>query len=73
MTNNSYSKEYAKLAKKLKQARIKAGLDQTDLAELLGKTQSYISKVEEAKLQIDIFELKKLSKLFKKDINYFIS
>ena len=73
MINNSYSKEYQKLAKKIRQARIKAGLDQTDLAKLLGKSQSYISKVEETKLHIDIFELKKLSARFKKSINYFIS
>ena len=73
MIKNHYPNQYKKLSNKLKQARLKAGLEQTDLAKLLRKSQSYISKIEEAKLHIDIFELKKLSKLFKKDINYFIS
>ena len=72
MTKNHYSKQYEKLSSKLKQAQLKAGLEQTDLAKLLGKSQSYISKIQEAKLHIDIFELKALSELFKKDINYFI-
>ena len=73
MAKNHFAKEYKKLSQKLKAERIKSGLEQTDLAKKLGKTQSYISKIEEAKLHIDIFELKKLASLYKKDINYFIS
>ena len=72
MTKNPYTREYKKLAEKLKAERIKAGLEQKDLAKILGKSQSYISKIEEGKLHIDIFELKALSKLYKKHINYFI-
>ena len=67
-----YSKEYKRLSIKLKETRIKSGLKQTTLAHKIGKSQSYISKIEKNKLRIDIFELKELSKLFKKDTHYFI-
>ncbi len=73
MNKSPYSKEYKKLARKLKSKRLEAGLEQKDLAKKLNKAQSYISKIEEGKLHIDIFELKTLSKLCKKDINYFIN
>ncbi len=72
MKKNPYSKEYKNLGQKLKSERLKASLEQKDLSKVIGKTQSYISKIEEGKLRIDLFELKQLSKLYKKDINYFI-
>ena len=72
MKKNRFAKEYKKLAQKLKEERKKAYLEQIDLAQRLGKTQSYISKIETGHRYIDVFELKELSQIFKKDINYFI-
>jgi transcriptional regulator with XRE-family HTH domain len=70
---NIYSEEQAYLVKKLKQARLEANLDQSTVAEKLERSQSYVSKVESGQLRIDVIELKRFAKIYKKDINYFIS
>jgi len=56
----------------LKKARIKAGLDQIVVAKLLGKSQSYISKIESGQRRIDIFQLRNLAKIYKKSLDYFL-
>ena len=73
MKKNRFAKEYKKLAQKIRDERKKAHLEQAELALRLGKVQSYISKIETGHRYIDVFELKELSHIFKKDINYFIS
>jgi len=72
MNKTIYSNDYSFLTKQLKTARLNAGLNQTEVASLLGKTQSYISKVESGQLRIDIIQLKELAKLYNKDIEYFL-
>lgn len=72
MNKTIYSNDYNFLTKQLKSARIESALNQTEVAKLLGKTQSYISKVESGQLRIDIIQLKELAKLYKKDISYFL-
>jgi transcriptional regulator with XRE-family HTH domain len=67
-----YSQEHKRLVKRLVKARIKVGLTQTEAAKLLGKSQSYIAKIEVGQRKIDVIELKRLSKLYKKPINYFL-
>jgi len=64
-----YSKEYKSLLGKLKRARIKSGLTQVEIAKKLGKPQSFISKVERGERRLDIIELKKISNLYKTDLN----
>jgi len=73
MKKTRFAKEYKNLAQKLKDARKKAHLEQAELAIRLGKHQSYISKIETGNRHIDIFELKEISHILKKDINYFIN
>ena len=73
MKKTRFAKEYKKLAQKLKDVRKKANIEQVELAARLGKPQSYISKIETGTRHVDIFELKELGLLLKKDINYFIS
>ncbi len=67
-----YSKEHRTLVQRLKKARKEAGLDQEEAAKLLGVTQSYISKMESGQRRIDIVQLKRFAKLYKKQIHYFI-
>ena len=73
MTKTIYTKEYKVIIQKLKKARQSAGLKQNEVAKKLGKPQSYISKVESGERRIDIVELKQLSKIYKKDINFFLN
>lgn len=68
-----YTKDYKKVIEKLKKARVSAGLTQVEVAKILKKPQSYISKVERGDQRIDIIELKSLAKLYKKSVQCFIS
>lgn len=72
MKKTRFAKEYKKLAQKLRDTRKKAHIEQAELAARLGKQQSYISKIETGNRHIDVFELKELSRILKKDIHYFI-
>lgn len=72
MTKTIYSKEHKFLTEQLKRARIEVGLDQEKVAELLGKTQSFISKIESGQRRIDVVQLKEFAKIYKKPLNYFI-
>jgi len=72
MTTTIYSKEHRMLVERLKKARKEAGLDQEAVAKLLRVTQSYISKMESGQRRIDIVQLKRFAKAYKKKIDYFL-
>lgn len=72
MNKTIYSKDQKFLVEQLKKSRIKAGLDQIVVAKLLGKSQSYISKIESGQRRIDIFQLRNLAKIYKKSLDYFL-
>ena len=55
-------KEYIKIIKKLKAARLAAGLTQVTLAKKLGVDQTFISKYESRERRLDIIEVKKICK-----------
>jgi transcriptional regulator with XRE-family HTH domain len=72
MVKTIYSKEHRTLIERLKRARKESGLDQKDVANLLGVSQSYISKMESGQKRIDIVQLKRFAKVYKKKIDYFL-
>ena len=72
MGKTIYTKEHAHLVAQLKKARVHAGLRQNVVADRLGHTQSYISKLEAGQRRIDIVQLKRLAKLYKKELDYFL-
>ena len=72
MTKSIYTKEYKKVIERLKNARLEAGLKQSEVAKKLAEPQSYISKIEMGERRIDVTELKELARIYKKDINHFI-
>ena len=43
-----------------------------EVAEKLGRTQSYISKVEAGQLRLDLIQLGEFAKLYKKNLSYFV-
>lgn len=67
-----YSTEYKKVIHRLKEARKETGLTQVQVAKHMKKPQSYISKVEAGEQRIDVVELNRFAKLYKKEVNYFI-
>ena len=66
MNKTIYSKDHQYLIGQLKKARKEAGLEQKEVASLLGRTQSYVSKVESGQRRIDIVQLKELARIYKK-------
>ena len=73
MKKTIYSQDHKRIVERLKLAREQAKLDQTEVAKRLGKTQSYISKLESGQRRIDLVQLKTISKLYKKPLDFFIS
>lgn len=72
MDKTIYEGEYKTFIKRLKKAREESGLTQVQVAKKFGCTQAYISKVESGQLRVDVLELKKFSKIYGKDANYFV-
>ena len=58
MEKSIYSQEYSLFLEQLRNAREIKGLTQTQVAERLGQTQSFVSKVERGERRIDIVELR---------------
>ena len=67
-----YTKDHNAIVKRLKTARIEAGLGQVEVAKKLGKTQSYLSKIESGQRRFDVLQLKEFAKLYKKPLDYFV-
>jgi transcriptional regulator with XRE-family HTH domain len=72
MNKSVYTKDYKEIIKRLKTGRIEAGLAQQEVADKLGKPQSYISKIESGERRLDVAEIKKFAVIYKKDISFFI-
>ena len=68
MSKSIHNSEYKTVIKKLREA---AGLTQAEAAEKLGKPQSYISKIERGERRVDIVELNKLGRIYKKSLSNF--
>ena len=67
-----YEKEHKAIVERLKKARIEADLGQVEVAKKLGKTQSYVSKIESGQRRFDVLQLKEFAKLYKKSLDYFV-
>lgn len=72
MNKSVYSKEYKDIIERLKTARIEAGFSQQEVADKLGKPQSYVSKIESGERRLDVAEVKKFSDIYKKEISQLI-
>lgn len=58
-----YSEEYQRVINALKKARKDKGMTQAQLAEALGKPQSFIAKVENGERRLDVVEFVHLARL----------
>lgn len=60
MEKSIHTSEQKKLQRLLRQIRRGAGLRQEDLAKLLGKRQSFVSKYEAGERRLDLLELRQV-------------
>ena len=72
MIKSIHTKEYADFVKKLRKARMEMGLTQVQVAKKLKRPQSHISNIESGQQRVDVVELQRFAKLYKKEVNYFI-
>ena len=56
MSKSAYTKAHQMLVTTLAQMRREAGLHQADLAQKIGKDQSYISNIERGQRRVDVIE-----------------
>ena len=73
MPRTIYKEEHRKIVERLKKARLAAGLSQIEVAEKLGKTQSYVSKIESGQRRFDVLQLKEFAEVYKKTLSFFIN
>ena len=72
MVKSIQTKEYAYFVQKLRKARMEAGLTQVEVAKKLRRPQSHISNVESGQQRVDVIELQRFSKIYDKNIDYFL-
>lgn len=66
-----YNADYAVFLMRLKEARKASGLRQTEVAERMGRAQSWVSKIEAGELRVDFIELVYLARLYGQSLSYF--
>lgn len=72
MDKTIYTQEHRAIVQRLIKARKEIGLKQEDVAKLLERTQSFVSKVEAGQKRIDVVELKQFARIYKKPLGFFI-
>lgn len=72
MKKSIHTNERADFVKRLKKARLEAGLTQGEVAKKLGCSQSWVSKIELGELRVEAIWLNRLAKLYGKNVNYFL-
>ena len=72
MDKTIFTKTHRDLVSRLVKARKASKLRQEDVAKKLGRTQSYISKIEAGQRRIDTVQLKEFAAIYKKKIQDFI-
>lgn len=56
MAKSQHRERLAKVARLLKETRLKAGMTQQDLADKLGRSQSFVAKYEGNERRLDVVE-----------------
>lgn len=72
MDKTIFTDSHRRLVSKLLKARQKVRLRQVDAARKLGRTQSYISKIESGQRRIDTVQLEEFARIYKKKIDFFL-
>ncbi|ATZ96564.1 helix-turn-helix domain-containing protein [Dickeya fangzhongdai] len=62
-----YSLEYQSVIKILREARIKQGITQENLANALGRPQSFVAKIENGERRLDVVEFAHIAHLLSVD------
>ncbi|MEI7144729.1 helix-turn-helix transcriptional regulator [Pectobacterium brasiliense] len=64
-----YSNEYQSVIKTLREARIEKGMTQENLANALGRPQSFVAKIENGERRLDVVEFVHIAYLLSVDVS----
>ncbi len=70
---SQYDRRYQLLIRRLREARLEAGLTQVQVAKRLGLRQPLVSRMESGERKIDPIEFAELCKLYGKGARYFVA
>ncbi len=71
LSTNRLSPAYGRLREKLRAVRIEAGLTQDQVGHLVGKPQSFISKIEVGETGVSFIEMQVLARVYGKSLSCF--
>ncbi len=71
MGRGIHSEAYGRFLARLRRARKEAGLTQVQVAKLLNRPQSFVSKIEAGERRVDVVELAELSRIYRKPLGFF--
>ncbi len=66
------SAAYKLFLRRLREARLAAGLTQVDVAAKLHRPQSFVSKCESGERRVDVVELTEFARLYRRDLDFFV-
>lgn len=72
MGSSVHSNRYKAFLKRLRSARLEAGLTQVEVAQQLNQPQSFVSKCESGERRVDVVELIDFAAIYKKSLLYFV-
>ena len=72
MTGAVQTLRYREFLKQLRKARLEANLTQVQVAHMLRKPQSWMSKSESGERRVDVVELEQLAKVYGKSLSFFL-
>lgn len=72
-TRHVHAPLYKSFLSRLRDARLKAGLTQAEVAKHLGKPQSYVAKSESGERRVDVVELHGFAKLYRRPLDFFVA
>lgn len=67
-----HSQQYREFLTRLRQARAETGLTQAELAQAVGRSQTWVSKCELGERRVDIVELAELADSLGKPLEWFL-
>lgn len=67
-----HTSRYNEILKRLRAARLAAGLSQVQVAKSLGKTQAFVSKCELGERRIDPLDVQDFATLYRKPLSHFV-
>lgn len=73
MEKSIHSDQYAIFLRVLRDARRRAGLTQTQLAQKIGETQTFVSKCERGERRLDVMELRMFCQAFDSSLKRFVA